>query len=200
MAERKRTTIVGARDKTFRDDGITLENCQDCSVTGDRVTLIKCKNCKVSGDRCKLIRCKECIVTGDGCTMEESSMCVGSPGNSNTSITVRRGIAIQEAPVGGAITNVFGSEGFTTTIGRTRPVPRVVIPARTTGRTSFGEVSVGSIHAGRSAAAVDDKNVLIVNKHGTFINDIQVPEGTTFSEKKILFKGRASQRHEREAL
>jgi len=172
-----RRTIVGARDATLRDDKLTLEDCHNCTITGDRVTLIKCENCSVTGDMCKLIRCTECTVDGDGCSMEDSSMCVGS--GDVTSVAPRRGVTVKIQLSQGCVTNAFGSGAFKAIIGGGKPASRVVPPPRTIGRADFG---------GGSTTNIEGNNVWTTNKSGVFINDIQVPEGTVMSQKKIFFK------------
>ena len=185
MSER-RAVIKGVRDKTFHDDKLTLEDCIRCTVTGDRVTLVNCKDCTITGDKCKLINCKKCNVSGDGCIMENSSMCTSS---GNRSVSVQRGVATQQS--GGIVNNFFGRDiavvGRSTT--STNPPLRLMIPPRAIGRTSFGSVSVGRMSAGNSITTnIEGKNVFTLNRSGTFINDIQVPEGTMLSQKEIFYK------------
>lgn len=186
MSER-RAVIKGVRDKTFHDDKLTLEDCVRCTVTGDRVTLVNCKDCTITGDKCKLINCKKCRVSGDGCIMENSSMCTSS---GNRSVSVQRGVATQQS--GGIVNNFFGRDiavvGRSTT--STNPPLRLVLPPRTVGRTSFGSVQIGRASAGNSVTTNDGENVFVVDRRGTFINDIQVPEGTRLSQRTLFYKDR----------
>lgn len=176
---------------TFRGDDLVLEKCTGCTVYGDNAYLIGCTNCTVEGDKAVVFRSVRCTTTGVDCRFIK---CEAADDSGKAAHMVGSSLRKSSSPSKSDVTVLrgVGSQVFSTT-----PSVAPDIGALMGLRAIPNEDRVVS------TVSTGGRNTLTLRKTAsgqTFVNGIEVPEGTSVFSGNMFYKGKQVKREDKELM